>query len=311
MRLQGKDFDRLARDVRQQPALLEAKSYLAQASESLRQSSNPIDTLVLLHALRGTGYARRSDQQEALDAVGCWLEQRIRRELVISSERLGLELGWLRRMTIAQRKEEEVARKAHTGEQRRVQDRANHDPRMRNRAQDRKSNGPAFGQDLNRLRSDRERALLAAQQQSEPTPRNRHSQIPAAPTELPEAFEVFFTDMQDVHKARRKLKDKTSGRGKKRSKAGEQVEPQKEAKPLKDRLCALRPVNASLARLAAGLVCSLLNTEGMDELFGATDANGGRPPAFYVRRGELAERDGKRVAQRVWLTLPELPPRSD
>jgi hypothetical protein len=283
-RLDAAGFRRLAADARD-PALLEAKSYLAEALENLRLGDDPVNTLELLRALWGTGYASGPAQKAALEAVGSWLEQRLRRERGVSVERLRSELGWLRRMVMAQRawnkdRPDTRARGMFDGARQRSGPPASVKP-----------TGPKFGHKLDELRSARTRAL---KNMSAPPPAASPSAVPRGvtvprPSELPEVFAVAFADIRDVRQARRKAKERRDNH-----------------KKPKDRLIALRAVEAALAPLTANLACSLAETPGLEAVFAAMDAQGGISPRFYVCRTDLAERDGKRVALRISLTAPEV-----
>jgi hypothetical protein len=273
MRLGREDFDRLARDAR---SLTEqSKTYLADVLDSLRQEDDPIATLMFLIALSGSPYARRNDQREAVDGVGRWLDERLRRDPGIAIERLRLELGWLRRMVIM-----------------------NHAGAARTQRPPGTAHGPstpqsaAFGNHLARLRQLRQAALGSrAQADARASARvsapERRDTAPA-PT-LPEVFRVTFADINDLRKARKDAKKRA-----------------KNQQPAKDRQLALRPADATLAGLAADLRCWLLGTDGMPAVLAAMDAQSGIVPAFYVRRSDITDADVGRVVQRVALTPPPL-----
>lgn len=304
MRLQRDDFLRLSGDAAD-PDLHEAKTYLSQALESLRHHEDPIDALALLRTLRGTAYASRGKQEQALDAVGRWLEQRLQREPGVASARLRLELGWLRRMIMARRAEDRAAGGGEGAGRQAGRDGA----RGAGRGQ-RRPGGGGFGEDIDALRRRRARALQVTEARPEPVARKQRPDpvAPVAPATLPAVVAVFFADIEAVREARRKQKEREKKLQKKAKQAAKQQKDAQQAPPagaVKDRLLALRPADAAIAPLVAELGCFLLATEGMTALFEATDASGGVPPRFYVCRDDIEERDGKRIATRVVLTPPE------
>lgn len=272
--LTAADFSRLKTDAAQ-PGMTDAKPYLAEAMESLRQTGDPVDTLALLHALWGTGHASRPGQKPALDAVGAWLERRLQREPGIPVERLRLELGWLRRMVLVQNERRRTA----------PSDPGSRRPGAPSAAAPAR---PRFGLKLDDLRRQRARALQSARAVRAPSalaPGAARMEAPP-PTELPDLIEVTFADIGDVRQARKKARERS-----------------KDGKPPKDRLLALRAVDGALARLAANLACSLLDTVGLDAVFAEMDRRSGVSPTFHVHRNHLTERDGKRIAQRLSLAL--------
>jgi hypothetical protein len=104
---------------------------------------------------------------------------------------------------------------------------------------------------------------------------------------LPDRLEVCLVSLHQARTAWNKARER-----------------QKKRKAPKDRLIALQPVATELRRLARDLHCSLLHTEGMDELFARTAANGGNAPSFWIAVAELEQRDDTRVAPRIEFTQP-------
>lgn len=271
MRLGSEDFARLAQDARNLNE--QSKAYLSDALESLRQEQDPVVTLQFLVALSGSPYARRDEQIEALDGVGRWLEERLHRDPGITIERLRLELGWLRRMVVANHAEATSAPRPHG------QARGPSKPRS-----------AAFGRHLAQLRQQRQ-AVLGGRARAEAraeAPASAPVREDTAPALLPDVFRVMFADIHALRTARKDAKKRA-----------------KNQQSAKDRLLALRPVDAALAGLAANLHCWLLGTDGMSAVLDAMDAQAGVAPAMYVRRSDIADADGKRVVQRVALAPPQ------
>jgi hypothetical protein len=281
MRLGSGDFDRLARDAR---GLNEqSKSYIAEALESLRQENDPIATLRLLVALSGSPYARRHDQMEALDGVGRWLEERLRRDPGVAIERLRLELGWLRRMVIVNHSQPAQDRRSHDKSRGPAQPRGPAKPHGSSKPQ-----SAAFGHDLAQL-GRRRQVALGDQAQAEsraaaPASATKPGGMAPAPS-LPDVFRVTFADVNALREARKNAKKRA-----------------KNDRPAKDRLLTLRPVDPAQAGLAGDLHCWLLGTDGMQAVLAAMDAHDGILPALYVRRSDIVDADGKRVVRRVTLT---------
>ena len=82
------------------------KSYLAEAIDAVRTTRSTHAASRLLSLLSKTA---RRDQSEAIRVVRTWLDERLRDEPGVSSDRLLLELGWLRRMCVVR-----AAEKKHT-----------------------------------------------------------------------------------------------------------------------------------------------------------------------------------------------------
>ncbi|MGB1015589.1 MAG: hypothetical protein ACPG4T_15745 [Nannocystaceae bacterium] len=87
------------KQLEQQSASLGSKhkSYLAEASNAIKLADNPRAGLHLLAALRSTA---RPNQKDAISDVRRWIDNRLRDEPGISTARLLLELGWLRRLCV-------------------------------------------------------------------------------------------------------------------------------------------------------------------------------------------------------------------
>ncbi len=87
----------------------EHSTYLADAVNAVRVSGHCRSALHLLDALARNA---RRNQQEVIADVRRWLERRLRDAPEISPDRLMLELGWLRRMSVARDAEGVDARSA-------------------------------------------------------------------------------------------------------------------------------------------------------------------------------------------------------
>lgn len=283
MSLGRSDFERLQRDARNLSD--DAKPYLQRARDHLRNTTNPVDTLALLHVLWDSPYANRPDQKATLDAVGQWFEQRLRRDPAVSCEHLRLEIGWLRRIVVAgssERRAQEQT-KANAPQQGRKQQ--SQPPRHRNRKS--KQTKAAFGSNIDHLYESRERAKRLsgpASNAGEPEPAQ------SVRLEVPATLQVCLAP--EVLKDARKLAKKRIDKG----------------KAPKDKLLALRPADPAFLVHTTDLYASLLHTDGMDELGAAIDANAGVMPPLYWRRDDIADdipaHKGKRVARRLHLTPP-------
>lgn len=272
MSLNALEMKRLEEDARPM-ASDNCRGYLSDALECLRSTRDPIAPLELLRAMWGSSYARRRDQIAALGDAGLWLEERLRREPSISPERLELELGWLRRLVTIHRD----AGDSGGGQ---------HDKTPPSRT-------PTFGANIEQLRQRRRRAFelvaAAAPPPARGTEAARKIDSPDAarverPERLPGSFEVSIIDWQDALKAFKTARDR-----------------RKNQKPPKDRLLPVQPVAPELRHLAADIACSMLITEGMDELERRTLANAGNVPSFWIASTDLVVRDGKRIPGRISL----------
>lgn len=241
------------------------KSYLAEALTCTIEYRNPVHALRLLRAMWGS-YASSSDGKIALNDVGKWLEERLHREPHADTAVIALELGWLQRFAqIAQH-----AQSTRQGEQ----------PQRRESRPT-----PAFGA---RIESIATRRSKPPKEITKPVRRDGIS-TPGpspAPTELPAVFEAVFADFNDAREARKSAR--------KRQQAG---------KTAKDRPIAVQPTDPALLPLAAGLVCSLLKTAGIDAAFEAAEHADGVEQPFYVT--DIERRDGKRVVREVSPILPK------
>lgn len=80
-------------------------AWLAEALTAARAApDDALAALELLAALQGTPYARRSGPRAALSDVGGWLEKHLTAHPALTAERLTVELGWLRRLAVAEEK---------------------------------------------------------------------------------------------------------------------------------------------------------------------------------------------------------------
>jgi hypothetical protein len=77
--------------------------FLSQILKSLSDGKDPVDVLALLVALWSTGAASRSEEQEALNRVGKWLENSLNTNPTTSQDLLALKVGWLKRFTTIHR----------------------------------------------------------------------------------------------------------------------------------------------------------------------------------------------------------------
>lgn len=242
--------------------------YIADALRCLLDTRDPIAALVLLHALWGSGHAKRANQKAGLERAGQWLEERIRREIDISPERLALEIGWLYRLLSVH------------GE--RDDDRGDGDrlpPRQADAAR------TPFGAHIELFRGKREAALARAVAFRPVAPRGGPrdqvaSPPPPRPERLPDTFEARFTSWQDAHVTFKHARNR-----------------RKQHKALKDRLIDVTPVAAELQPLATDLACSMLHTAGMIQLLDHL----GDLPTFWIAAADLTPRDGRRVPSRISL----------
>jgi hypothetical protein len=108
---------------------------------------------------------------------------------------------------------------------------------------------------------------------------------PARPEHLPDSFEACFTSWQDAIHAFKNARKR-----------------RKQQKPPKDLLLAVRPVKPELQALATDIVCSMLNTQGMDELQDRAVEGTGDLPGFSISVADLAAHQGKRLAARIALS---------
>lgn len=257
MRLSAREFRELERQARLM-ARHNPTVYLAEAMEALRHTDDPVDVLVLLVAMWN---AARDKQRGGLNAVGCWLEQRLLRVPSPPMAQLVLELGWLRRMV-------RQAPAADAGE-RTASTSACYRPRRQR---------PDFGSHLDSVRT-------RWQQTANETRPGARVDSPAtvAPRELPPVFAAQLVDLPAARKAWKKQRERA-----------------RKGRPAKDRSLAIAPVDGQLAALASDIECSLLRTEGMSELFERMAASGGKQLAFLVRVQDLESgSDKRRLALRI------------
>lgn len=71
---------------------------LAQSIDALRRSRDPRAVVRLLRALSRDA---RAKQRAAQQDISRWIEDRLRSEPGVAVERVELELGWLRRLSVA------------------------------------------------------------------------------------------------------------------------------------------------------------------------------------------------------------------
>jgi hypothetical protein len=269
MSLTAPEMKRLEDDARA-IASGNCRGYLSDALRCLQETHDPIAPLELLRAMWSGGHAPRPDQKIALDDAGQWLEERLGREPGISPDRLELELGWLRRLVSVHGDSDDSGY------------------RQRNNAPT--SREPAFGAHIDQLRQRRKRALERIAAAVPPVHRSeadRKADSPSSarvehPERLPDSFEVRFADWQDALNAFRTARER-----------------RKKQRPPKDRFLPVRPVAAELQPLAADIRCSMLDTEGMDELERRIVANAGNPPSFWIALADLFDRNGKRLPRRI------------
>ncbi|HEX7843724.1 MAG TPA: hypothetical protein VF469_39895 [Kofleriaceae bacterium] len=275
MSLTAVEMRRLEEDARA-IATSSCRGYLSDALQCLRETGDPIAPLALLRALWSAGHAKRDHQKLALDDAGQWLEKRLAREPGVASERLALELGWLHRLVTIQ--SETDSDFAGAGRVDRLSSR-------RAGGHGRGRDEPGFGAHITQLQERRARAR--ARVSTEVRMDRREAGVTAEPSSprperLPDSFEVRFTSWQetlDVFRTARKRR--------------------KERKAVRDRLLLVQPVLVELQHLAADLACSLLETEGMDELQARTVEGAGKVPSFWIAIADLVDRDGKRISRRI------------
>jgi len=225
MTLSKEDMQRLERDAH----AIESRSsvtYLADAQRCLHDTREPLDALALLRVLWGSSHAKREKQKAALQDAGRWLEDRIRREIDISPERLELELGWLQRLVAV-----------HSASETDLED----DDRPRPRTD---NGGAPFGAHVEQLRAKRNAAAKReARHEDSPAP------SPPPPDRLPDFFEARFVSWQEALEAFKTARKR-----------------RKQGKLPKNRLLDVVPVAAELQPLAADLACSMFGTAGMEQL---------------------------------------------
>lgn len=237
--------------------------YIAEALQCTNATRSPVIALRLLDAMWDSSYASRIDQKIALNEVGKWLEDRLYREPSVTAEAVALELGWLRRLARIAEASHVAADEGRT--------RGSHRPQEPSQT---------FGKRIARIEERRRETLAEATRTAivlAPV-----DAAPPPPDRLPPTFEAEFVDFSDARKARKTARD--------RDKSG---------KPRKDRLLPIRPKDPQLVPLAAGLVCSVLETRGFDAPFEASLRKNGADCAFHVTAME--ERDGKRLALAISL----------
>jgi hypothetical protein len=271
MNLTGPEMQRLERDARG-IATHGSLPYLADALRCLLDTRDPIAALALLSALWNSAHAGRGNQKSALEEAGQWLENRIRGEIDITPERLALELGWLLRLVT-------------------VHGEPDHDRGDGERAGPRRPDARAapFGAHLTLLRDRRDAALArAAASRAAAALDAQHDHAAPSPAprpeRLPDIFAARFEAWQDAREAFKSVRKR-----------------RKEKKQPKERLLDVTPVAAELRHLAADLACSLLHTDGMDELIDHT----GDLPTFWIAVVDLAPREGKRVPSRISFAPPD------
>lgn len=154
--------------------------FLSQILKSLSDGKDPVGVLELLAALWGTSAASRSDEKEALNRVGRWLESYLKTNPGIQREALALRVGWFKRFVTIN----EANQKQNS----------NPPPKVSGKQVDKKqSSGPPprpeiqFGRELANLRSSRQKALQAAP----PQPRQSTAQ-PQATQDTTEVWSSAF-----------------------------------------------------------------------------------------------------------------------
>jgi hypothetical protein len=239
----------------------QGRSYLADARQCLRETSDPIAAIELLRAMWGGGHAKRNAQKAALQDAGRWLHDRVRRQPDVSVLRLELELGWLHRLISIHAKGDDD-----------IDDDRWRPPRE-----------PPFGGYLPELRRKREAALAHRARDAAPAPNTAPPQ-PSRLDRLPDAFEVCFASPQDAAQAFRDARNR-----KKKNKAP------------KPRDLVLRPIRPELQHLTTDLVACTVATQGIDALQASAADASGVLPNFWIAVADLIPRDGKRLAQRISL----------
>lgn len=271
MSLTAHDMRELDDDARQ-CATESCRGYLADAVRSLRDTGDPVATLALLHAM-WSSHARRRNQKAALDDAGIWLERRLVHTPGISVDRLALELGWLQRLiTIHIARDKQQRDRNADGSAR---DAANHERDMPRR--------PAFGNEIERLRSKRARALQAASSSALETSL-AIPPAPAPPPRLPDLLEVRFSEAREAIEAFKSARERRN-----------------KGKSPKPRILPVRPVRDELVSAVRDLACSLLDTEGMPELEARYRTDSGRMPSFWIVTADLPPETAPRLVRRILL----------
>jgi hypothetical protein len=269
MRLTAQDMRRLEKDAGE--AVSASLTYIADALRCLLDTRDPVAALELLHAMWGSGHAKRDNQRAGLEDAGHWLEQRIRRDIAISPERLTLELGWLQRLIRVYGAPDD-----------------DHDDGERRPSRRADAGRAPFGAHLEAFRA-RRAATLAAAAAARVTAHRAEAGGPAAPSppprcaHLPDAFEARFADRQLAIEAFQHARKR-----------------RKQDKRLKPRLLDVTPVEADLQPLATDLACSMLDTDGMLELLDRP----GELLTFWINTADLNLRDDKRVPSRISFSEP-------
>jgi hypothetical protein len=261
MTLTALEMKRLDEDVRTM-ATDQCRGYIADAKRCLCDTDDPIAALELLRAMWSAGHAVRANQKAALQDAGQWLDDRLRREPALSSHRLELELGWLHRLITIHR----VPRNGH--------DRDSWTPPRE----------PAFGANIDALRRSRERALTRATAHDHAASPERPDDTSRAarPEHLPDCFEACFVSWQDAIEAFKTARKRI-----------------KQKKQPKDRLLPTKPVKVELQLLATDIVCSMLHTQGMDELQARATEGVTGLPSFWISIADLVAHDDQRLATRI------------
>jgi len=265
MRLTPQDHRTLQSEAAQFSARNHAH-YLAEASECLRLTRDPIAALTLLVKMWNGPHAKRTEQLTALNVVGGWLERRLDRDPGITPERLAMEMGWVRRLAIYA---QETAKSSARGQGREPK------PRQQGRGYREQQPTRAFGNRLAGITARRHAASSSssvnekpgesAEQISSTSSRGR-TQRALEPVPLPDRFGVVFASMQAARDAWRTAR--------KRIKKGKA--------PKRVRL-ELLPTNKAFGAAAKGLYCTVLDSSGFEALFEAIQQAGGASRPFWVR----------------------------
>ncbi|MGK4007823.1 hypothetical protein WMF31_34725 [Sorangium sp. So ce1036] len=258
--------------------------YLSEALEATRATGDPVEGLALLRALPEAGYAgRRGGEQKEIDAlndVGAWLEQRLLRDPRVLTERVVLELAWIRRHAgIA----EAEAKAGRVGPRPAQQTRPG-GPGMQPRHHPSAHKALRFGDRIDRIRQRREEAERSARAavavvRAPPSAAAAPAREPL-PDRLPDVIEVEFVSFAEARKARQDARKR-----------------EKREKLPKERFLPIQPVDPRLRPLATGLVCSTW-LAGFWDVVDSIAAADGVPRPFFVRGIQV--RDGKLVVHAVF-----------
>jgi hypothetical protein len=224
----------------------------ADARDANDEAEAPLRALLLLDRMWGTSYASRSEPMAALNEVGRWLEERLRRDPGVPVLTLLEDLVWLKRVG--------KYVESQSWDQRQGQKSASR-PRFEKPEK-------GFGRLVDELVRRRRAALveIVAKVPASTAP-TAAAGSEAALTPLPQTLKVDFADFARAREARAVAA--------KRAKSG---------KPSKDDILTLRAVDHPTAKL----YCSTAKTRGMAEVFERIARTSGAPD-WHLYASDLNE----------------------